>query len=73
LKAYAVDSGLPVVWKSDDLECEQAGDEHTKLVPREPGNVAALARFKVGDRSVALALVSLSLSLACLWPVTRIG
>jgi D-serine deaminase-like pyridoxal phosphate-dependent protein len=50
LKAYAVDSGLPVVWQNDELDCEQAGDEHTKLIPRTPGNLAALAHFKVGDR-----------------------
>jgi hypothetical protein len=52
LKAYAVDSGLPVVWKNDALDCVPAGDEHTKLVPSKEGDLAALAHFKVGDRCV---------------------
>jgi len=50
LKAYSVDSGLPSVWSHPNLDCLQAGDEHTKLVPKQEGNLDALKNFNVGDR-----------------------
>jgi D-serine deaminase-like pyridoxal phosphate-dependent protein len=43
-KAHAIDSGLPRVWRRDDLEFSNGGDEHGILRPRAgPGSGSAAA------------------------------